>query len=292
MERAFAVGLDVKIDVPGLHLDRSFDSAALGRAAQARREPSHWASARAQGAHSRCGEGAKPPDATTITDVLISPFSMTTETQHDNRIGMLSHILSPAYLPFALSFVVMIGIGLIEAIGLGLGQLDLDADAAPDSGSGLLDWLGLGNDVPLLIWLTSLLGCFTIAGIALQQTAAAMGGAPLPAGLASAGALVAGLLLNTLAAHGLARVMPSFETTVISTDDLLRRRGTILEGAARRGSPARAKVVDQHGQAHFVMVEPHEDSDVIRAGETALLVRREGQLFFGLPDRSVFLELI
>ena len=67
-------------------------------------------------------------------------------------------------------------------------------------------------------------------------------------------------------------------------EDLIMRRGVILEGAARRGHPARAKVLDQHKQAHYVMVEPHNDDDIIAQGETAMLVRKEGTIFFGLPD--------
>lgn len=205
---------------------------------------------------------------------------------------MFAQFLTPAYLPFAIAFVVMIGIGLIEAIGLGLGNLDLEAGIGADADAGVLDWLGLGDEIPVLIWLTSLLGCFTLAGIAVQQLATALTGEPLHWAAASGGALIGGLLLNTLAANGLARVMPSYETTVISTDDLLRQRGTILEGTARRGSPARAKVVDRHGQAHFVMVEPHGDGDVIASGETALLVRRQGKLFFALPDTNTLLQSI
>jgi hypothetical protein len=206
---------------------------------------------------------------------------------------MFAIFLTPAYAPFAIAFVVMIGIGLIEAIGLGLGHLDLHADVhAEADGGSVLDWLGLGHELPILIWLTSLLGCFTLAGIATQQGATALAGAPLHWGLASGGALIAGSLLNTLAANGLARIMPGFETSVISTDDFLRRRGTILEGTARRGSPARAKIVDQHGQAHFIMVEPHDDTDTIAAGETALIVRRDGKLFYALPEANTLLRSI
>lgn len=206
--------------------------------------------------------------------------------------AMFEQLLSPAYMPFAISFVIMIGIGLIEAVGLGLGHLDLDAGTHVDgtaqtSEVTLIDWLGLG-DIPILIWLTSLLACFTLLGVAIQQIAAAMFGAPLAPGLAAGGALLGGLGLNTLVANGLARILPGTETTAISSDDLVRRRGTIVEGAARRGQPARAKVVDHFGQAHYVMVEPHEDGDVIAQGETALLVRREGALFYALPDASTF----
>ena len=206
---------------------------------------------------------------------------------------MFAIFLTPAYAPFAIAIVVMIGIGVIEAVGLGLGQLDLDADLHAEAESGgLLDWLGIGRDLPILIWLTSLLGCFTATGVAVQQAAVALTGMPLAWPLAAGGALVVGGTLNRFVASGLARVMPAFETSVISTDDLLRRRGTILEGVARRGSPARAKVVDQHGQAHFVMVEPHDDSVVIHAGERALLVRRDGGLFFALPEENTLLRSI
>ena len=208
---------------------------------------------------------------------------------------MFDLLLSPDYAPFAIAFVVMLGIGLIEAVGLGLGHLDMDTDIdahGGDAGPDLLGWLGLGRGLPILVWLTSLLGCFTLAGIAIQQGATALAGAPLHWGLASGGALIAGSLLNTLAANGLARIMPGFETSVISTDDFLRRRGTILEGTARRGSPARAKIVDQHGQAHFIMVEPHDDADAIAAGETALIVRRDGKLFYALPEANALLQSI
>lgn len=199
---------------------------------------------------------------------------------------MFAQLLTPAYLPFAVAFVVMIGIGVIEAIGLGFGHLDFDGGTDASPHAGLLDWLGLGAELPILIWLTSLLGCFTLSGLAIQQTAAALTGTPLTWPVAAAGALLAGTLLNTFVANGLARIMPGFESTAISSDDLLRQRGTILEGIARRGLPARAKVIDYHGQAHFIMVEPHDDGDAIPSGETVLLVRRQGTVFFALSDKS------
>jgi Protein of unknown function (DUF1449) len=196
---------------------------------------------------------------------------------------MLSVFLAPDYMPFAVAFAVMLGVGLIEAIGLGLGHIDADMDVDGD-GPTALNWLGMGKGLPLLIWLTSLLGCFTLAGVAIQQIATSVLGGTLHWPLASAGALLFGGGVNRFVARGLSRIMPSYESSVISTVDLLMRHGTVLEGTARRGHPARAKVVDQHHQAHYIMIEPHGDDDVIGQGETALLVRKEGTLFFGVPD--------
>ena len=207
---------------------------------------------------------------------------------------MFNLLLSPDYAPFAVAFVIMLGIGLIEAAGLGLGHLDFDADvdAHADVGPGLLDWLGLGRGLPILVWLTSLLGCFTVVGFAVQQIATAAFGAPLHWGVASIAALAIGGVANMFVSHGLARVFPSFESTAIDAEELLRLRGTVLEGSASRGHPARAKVIDHHGQAHYVMVEPHHETDVIAQGETAMLIRKDGPVFFVLPDASTALRAI
>lgn len=198
---------------------------------------------------------------------------------------MLSIFLTSAYAPFAVTFVIMIGLGLIEAIGLGIGQFDVPADLDGDVEAGnVLGWLGFGEKLPILIWLTSFLACFTISGIAAQQIATSLTGEAVSwpvACLIAAGGAVA---LNRFAAKGLTRLMPGYESTSIRADDLVMRRGTILEGAARRGHPARARVIDQFKQAHYVMVEPHNDGDIIAQGETALLVRKEGVTFFAVPD--------
>lgn len=199
---------------------------------------------------------------------------------------MLAQLLSPDYVIFTGAFVLMVGIGLIEAVGLGLGHLDFDAEIDADGGANLLDWLGLGRGVPILVWLTALLACFTFIGVAIQQVAQATLGAPLHWVLAAAGALALGLVANGFVSGLLAGLFPEFETTVVDPEELLRRRATVLEGTARRGAPARAKVIDYHGQAHYIMVEPHDDAGELPAGETGLLVRKDGPLFFVLPEHS------
>jgi hypothetical protein len=181
----------------------------------------------------------------------------------------------------------MIGVGLIEALGTGVGHLNADTDADAQIGGGhlaMLGWLGFGNGLPLLVWLVSFLSCFALIGVALQQASTLVFGAPLDAMAATGATIIPGLAVNSFAARSIARIFPSYETSIISAEDLVMRRGVILEGIAKRGHPARAKVVDQHKQAHFVMVEPQYDNEFIETGQTALLVRKDGNVFFGIPD--------
>jgi hypothetical protein len=85
--------------------------------------------------------------------------------------------------------------------------------------------------------------------------------------------------------------MPRDETTAIALDELVRRDAEIQIGTARAGSPARARVIDRHGQAHHVMVEPQDPASELRAGETVLLVRREGGTFYAIQYESPLLGL-
>ena len=121
------------------------------------------------------------------------------------------------------------------------------------------------------------LAFFGLAGLAIQQFAG-----PLPLWIAAPAAVAAALPLTGLGARGLARIMPGDETTAVSLDSLVGRRGTITIGTARRGSPAQARVKDIHGQVHYVMVEPYDDDHAFGEGETVRLDRRDGNIFIAL----------
>ena len=209
---------------------------------------------------------------------------------------MLEFFLLPGNLPFSVALLLMLMIGAAELVGLGASSVHLDvhADVHADGHGGgpdLLGWLGIGK-VPLLIVLTVLLALFALLGIGLQQLATAFIGEPLSPWLAAPAAFVAALPLTGIGARGLARILPADETTAVGLGALVGRRAEIVIGEARRGFPARARVRDAHGQAHYVMVEPTDDDVVLHTGVTALLVRREGELFFGLPDANPLLAAI
>jgi hypothetical protein len=205
-------------------------------------------------------------------------------------------LLEPHNLPFVIAFGALAVIALLQVTGIGdaiegAGEFD-SPDGLETSGFGeaLTTLLGLGR-VPFLIWLASLLFTFSAAGLIGQVVIAGLLGAPLSAGWAALAAAGAAVPLNSLAMRPLGAVMPKDETTAVSLDALVRRDAEIQIGTARAGSPARAKVIDMHGQAHFVMVEPHDPTLALNAGDTVLLVRREGQTFYGVHYESPLLGL-
>lgn len=205
-------------------------------------------------------------------------------------------LLADYNLPFAIALGLMLLLTLLQVIGLGDwdfgADFDVDADlnvdgeiADPTSagfGGALLSLLGLGK-VPLFVWLIVFLLLFAVIGMAVQAFASDLTGAPLYPWLA---ALIAGgatIPLTAGVVRPIGRIMPQDETTAVGLDSLVGRRAKVTDGKAEKGSPARARVRDRFGHAHYVMVEPHEDASVIPAGDEILLVRREGQTFFGVP---------
>ena len=205
---------------------------------------------------------------------------------------MFDFFLLPGNLPFSVALLLMLMIGAAELIGLGASSV---ASGRPRGRAcrwrRLLAWLGIGK-VPLLIVLDRVAGPLRLARHRAAAARHRLSGGPLSPWLAAPAAFVGALPLTGIGARGLARILPSDETTAIGLGALLGRRAEIVIGESRRGCPARARVRDVHGQTHYVMVEPTDDDVVLTTGATALLVRREGELFFGLPDANPLLAAV
>jgi len=200
-------------------------------------------------------------------------------------------LLEPHNLPFAIAMGLMVLLALVQVLGLGDWGVDADLDVDPDIGAdadaslqpgmveGLLTLLGMGR-VPLTIWLALFLLMFAGIGLSVQELATSLTGAPLYSWLAALIAGAAAVPVTGVLARPLGAILPKDHTTAVSTASLIGRRATITDGVARAGSPARARVRDVHGQAHYVMVEPHEQSSELHSGDEVLLVRREKDQFY------------
>lgn len=222
---------------------------------------------------------------------------------------MLDFLLHSANLPFAIALGIMIGIGLLEGIstllGAGLSSLldsilpdfdfdvdmDVDADAdldALDSGGALshfFGWLHVGK-VPVLILFILFLCGFGIAGLVLQSFASNALGFLLPPWLAAVPAVLAALFVMRWAGRLFIRWFATDETQAVAESSFVGRIAVITLGTARAGSPSQAKLRDEHGQTHYVMVEPENEAAEFPTGEEVLLIGQKGAVFLAAPNTT------
>jgi hypothetical protein len=204
---------------------------------------------------------------------------------------MWSFLFSPDNVPFVAALVLMLLIGAAEAIGLGgglaLGE-GLDGDINVETPS-LLAWINVGR-LPLLMLIVVFLFAFGMTGLIGQQAVDAVVGRPGPWFLAAPLAFAVALPVTRVFGRAVARIMPRDETTAVSRDSLVGRVAVIVTGEARHASAAQARVRDEHGQAHYVMVEPDNTGDAFAQGASVLLVRHAGAKYFAIHNTSASLR--
>lgn len=182
---------------------------------------------------------------------------------------------APQMQPFLWAFIAMMVIAVMELISGAATSHALDA-VLPDFAADTPDWLGwlhIGQ-VPTLILIVAFFGGFGASGSALQGISQALQGAFLPAWLASLPAAFCGFLGMRLFGRMLGRLLARNASTAIAQSEFAGRSARIVQGTARPGLPAQARFTDEHGQDHYVLVEP-------RAGELP-----EGSEVVLLEDRG------
>lgn len=197
---------------------------------------------------------------------------------------MLEFLGASQNVLFSAAIVLMLLIGLIQAIGFAPVDSGIDADFDSD----LLGWLGVGR-VPLLILLVLFLASFGLIGLVGQQLSHDLLGGVQPVWIAAPAAAILALPATGLVARAIGGLVPQDHTTAIPIEDLIGRAATVQVGRATPGSPARARVMDRFGQAHHVMVEPDNPGQAFAEGETVLLVRRAGDTFRAIARGDHFL---
>jgi hypothetical protein len=201
----------------------------------------------------------------------------------------MSLLLTPETWPFAVASLLILSIAVIEGIALLIGTtatgwldsllhhspdgfLDHSPDT-PESPDSWLGWLHLGK-VPLLVLVVLFLALFALIGFALDLVAAGVFGAMIPPLIAAPVAAVAGVPQVRGGGGGIAHLIPSDQTYAVSLDTLVGRVAVIVSGTARLGYPAQGKVTSEHGQVHYVMVEPDVAEVTFAQNDAVLLVKR------------------
>ena len=221
----------------------------------------------------------------------------------------------PAMTPFTFAILLMLVIMALELVGLMLGggvsdildsalpdldaDIDLDIDAEldgpdiPDAASAgflvqFLSWLSVGK-VPVLMLLVIFLTGFGLSGLIGQTAVQNTTGLYVPAVIMTVPAFFAALFATRYGGLGLARIIPKEETDAVSSDTFVGQVAEILRGEAKIGTPAEAKLKDIKGMTHYVLVEPDDEGEVFKAGETVLLVAKRGAVFAAIANTNTAL---
>lgn len=240
---------------------------------------------------------------------------------------MIDYFTAPGSIPFTSALLVMLGLLVFEIFALlkGLGMNDviddfivsnvdmpddlfdigsdfsvdapddfstgIEGSGAPEGGSVMgrvLAWLYIGR-VPVLMVLIVFLAVFSIFGLMGQSILRESVGFALPGIIAAPVVFFLSLPLVRWCTGGLAKVLPKDETSAISTRTFIGRTAIVVGGTARSGLPAQARLTDQFGTTHYVLVEPEEDEDVLESGSLVLLVRRINGRFSAIANPNAAL---
>jgi YqiJ-like protein len=176
---------------------------------------------------------------------------------------------------------LLAGVSIFHALDHWLLQIPHAEQGPLDRGLG---WLHVGR-VPTLALLVLFLAAFAMIGFALNMVTHRLIGLWVPAWVATPVACIAGFPIVRLLGARIGRLVPSDESFAVTLDSLVGRVATVLGGTARNGYPAEAKVLNQHGQMLYIMVEPDTADVIFAAGASVLLVRQiAGTRFAGIPN--------
>lgn len=148
-----------------------------------------------------------------------------------------------------------------------------------------LDWLHLGR-VPVLIWLIIFLTTYALFGFTVQAISYYFTQSYFPLWIIAPACFVLCMPIVRICAAVIAKVIPKDETTAIYSDELIGRSAQIILGEAKLNYPAQAKVVDQFGQTHYILVEP-EIEMTFQQGQTVILTQRTKMGFQAVIESSL-----
>lgn len=216
---------------------------------------------------------------------------------------MFEFITLSQNIPFAVSLMILCMIALLEGVGLIFGAglsnilegllpegdwvVDIDGPDIESHGifGKLLSWLRVGK-VPVIVLLIVFLAGFGISGLVLQSLLNNTLGFVLPAYIAVLPAIFLTLPVVRIFSGMLAKILPKDETDVVSSDSFVGKVAIITLGKASQNSPAQAKFNDQHGQTHYVMVEPDDAQATFAQGEAVILVKQAGAKFYAIKSTN------
>lgn len=222
---------------------------------------------------------------------------------------MFTFLTASPNLPFVVALAVMILIVLLEVVSASLGagisefvdslipefdadidvETDIDiSDASPETISKVLSWFRVG-EVPVLMLFIIFLTVFGLSGLILQSIVEGVIGKLLPPIIMAIPAILVSVSAVRLLGGLMGKYMPKDETYAVSEKTLLGRVAIIIDGVAKAGNPTQAKVKDEYGHEHYILVEPDKIDEVFEKGQKVVLVSQNGATFKAIESHSAAL---
>lgn len=205
----------------------------------------------------------------------------------------MSVFLAPESWPFTVAVMLLVAIAVVEgaALVIGVSFSGWFDHLLPDAAHGIegaadswLGWLHVGK-VPILVLLAVLLTAFAIIGFTLVSLVHGMLGVYPPALLSAPVAFLGALPVVRVSGAAIARIIPRDETSAVRLETLVGRVAVVVNGTARANYPAEARVKNEHGQTHYVRVEPDGPDMQFGPGESVLLVKQiSGSRFLAIAN--------
>lgn len=221
-------------------------------------------------------------------------------------LGLVPGFASPENIPFAVALLLLLLIGLTQALAffVGLGVFDFLDNLLPDFEAPGLDgdlpdvswvgqffsWLNLGR-VPLIISFMLALGWFAFLGFNIQFALHWVGLPHMPAVLASVLAFAVMLPPLRWSNRLIGKILPKDESMAVSRLTFIGRTATIVIGTASFDRPAEAKLKGPLGRTHYIMVRPDAPDETFQQGDCVLLVAKEGSVFTAIKPENPLLNL-
>ena len=177
-----------------------------------------------------------------------------------------------AYYPFVFSLLLVFVIGLLEIMFGFLPDIDLDIDTS--IGTAVLDWLHIGR-IPMIVLVLIFLMSFGIIGIVCQSILISEGSSHV--WLVSIFSFITSPGILHFFGGWLVYLFPEDSSVAVSSDTFNGKMAIIVMGEATKDTYAQARLEDDQGKTHHVLVKPDNKTHIYKEGQCVVLVDRENK---------------
>lgn len=204
---------------------------------------------------------------------------------------MIEFISATANLPFTVCILLLLGLSFLELIsmsfGLGLSSfldqlipdidldLDLDLDAEVDH-PGLhvfLQWIPVGR-VPSLVIVILFLLIFGFIGYGLQLLSMKLIGGMSNPWIVSLICFVISFPILSVISRALSRILPGDESSAVSNSSFEGKTAIVTIGEAIWEKSTEAKLQDEYGKTHYLMVSPNIPDTSLKQGDEVVIIEK------------------